>query len=60
MIILETGLKPVLFLFQERILEETSNENHADADCILVAVLSHGELGILYASDQPYKPDRLW
>ena len=31
-----------------------------DADCVLVAVLSHGEMGILYASDQPYKPDRLW
>jgi caspase 7 len=44
----------------ERILEEASNENHADADCILVAVLSHGELGILYSCDQPYKPDRLW
>ena len=25
-----------------------------------MAVLSHGEMGILYASDQPYKPDRLW
>ena len=23
-------------------------------------MLSHGELGILYANDQPYKPDRLW
>ena len=32
----------------------------SDADCVLVAVLSHGEMGILYASDQPYKPDRLW
>ena len=31
-----------------------------DADCVLVAVLSHGEMGILYACDQPYKPDRLW
>ena len=34
--------------------------NFSDADCVLVAVLSHGEMGILYASDQPYKPDRLW
>ena len=25
----------------------------------LISVLSHGELGILYASDQPYKPDTL-
>ena len=23
-------------------------------------VLSHGELGILYASDHPYKPENLW
>jgi len=44
----------------ERILEQSSMEDHSDADCILVTVLSHGELGILYASDQPYKPDRLW
>jgi len=44
----------------ERILENASLEDHSDADCILVAVLSHGELGILYSSDQPYKPDRLW
>jgi len=44
----------------ERILEELASENHSDADCVLVAVLSHGELGILYSSDQPYKPDMLW
>jgi len=44
----------------ERILESAALEDHGDADCILVTVLSHGELGILYASDQPYKPDRLW
>lgn len=44
----------------ERILENAAMEDHTDADCILVTVLSHGELGILYASDQPYKPDRLW
>jgi len=44
----------------ERILEQASMEDHSDADCILVTVLSHGELGILYASDHPYKPDNLW
>ena len=27
--------------------------------CIFL-VLSHGELGILYASDHPYKPENLW
>lgn len=44
----------------EAILQAAAEENHADADCIVVCVLSHGELGILYANDQPYKPDRLW
>ena len=45
----------------ERILEQASAEtNHSDHDCIFIAVLSHGELGILYASDHAYKPDRLW
>ena len=44
----------------ERILEQTSMEDHSDADCIFVAVLSHGELGTLYACDQMYKPDRIW
>jgi len=48
------------FKEMERILEELANDNHSDADCIFISVLSHGELGILYASDQPYKPDRLW
>jgi len=44
----------------ERVLEEVASHDHTDADCIFVAVLSHGEMGILYAQDQPFKPDRLW
>jgi len=44
----------------ERILEQAAMDDHSDDDCILVTVLSHGELGILYASDHPYKPDHLW
>lgn len=44
----------------DRVLHSVSLESHSDADCILVAVLSHGELGILYASDHAYKPDQLW
>jgi len=44
----------------DRTLENAALEDHSDADCILVTVLSHGELGILYASDHAYKPDRLW
>ena len=41
-------------------MEEVACYDHTDADCIFVAVLSHGEMGILYAQDQPFKPDRLW
>ena len=42
------------------ILQNLALEDHSDADCILIACLSHGELGILYASDHAYKPDKLW
>ena len=49
------------FKEMERVLEQASAEtDHSDADCILIAVLSHGELGILYATDHAYQPDRLW
>merc|ERR1712013_3233 len=44
----------------DRVLENAALEDHSDADCVLVAVMSHGELGILYGKDAPYKPDRLW
>jgi len=44
----------------DRVLENAALEDHSDADCVLVAVMSHGELGILYGRDSPYKPDRLW
>ena len=33
----------------DSILQNLALEDHSDADCILIAVLSHGELGILYA-----------
>ncbi|VVC43316.1 Hypothetical protein CINCED_3A009040 [Cinara cedri] len=35
--------------------------DYSDYDCLLMAVLSHGEQGIIYAKDGPYKPeDQLW
>lgn len=35
--------------------------DYSDYDCLLVTVLSHGEQGIIYARDAPYKPeDKLW
>lgn len=45
----------------EKLIDHLSqNDLHSDADCLFIAVLSHGEAGILYASDQAYKPDRIW
>lgn len=37
-----------------------AKKDHSESDCFLMAVLSHGELGILYARDTPYKPECLW
>jgi len=38
-----------------------ANKDYTDYDCILMAVLSHGEQGIIFAKDAPYKPDdKLW
>lgn len=34
--------------------------DHSNHDCLIVAVLSHGELGLLYAHDTPYKADTIW
>ncbi|XP_012263598.1 caspase-1-like [Athalia rosae] len=41
-------------------LEKVSELDHTDHDCLVVAVLSHGEMGILYAHDTPYKADTIW
>lgn len=43
-----------------RILEEVAEMDHSDHDCLVVVVLSHGELGLLYAHDTPYKADAIW
>lgn len=34
--------------------------NHTNYDCFVMFVLSHGEMGILYARDRAYKPENLW
>ncbi|KAI4495786.1 hypothetical protein M0802_008409 [Mischocyttarus mexicanus] len=44
----------------EIILKEASDSDHSDHDCLVVSVLSHGELGMLYAYDAPYKADIIW
>jgi caspase 7 len=37
-----------------------SQENHWLSDCLLVAVLTHGGKGELFAYDHTYDSDRLW
>ena len=41
-------------------IQQTAQMDHTDSDCLLVAVLTHGELGMLYAKDTHYKPENLW
>ncbi|CAG9840279.1 unnamed protein product [Diabrotica balteata] len=44
----------------EQHIRETAQTDHNKHDCLLISVLSHGEMGIIYAKDTPYKPDNLW
>uniref|UniRef100_A0A182N1J2 Caspase n=1 Tax=Anopheles dirus TaxID=7168 RepID=A0A182N1J2_9DIPT len=44
----------------QREIERVAQMDHSDADCILVTILSHGELGYLYAKDCQYKLDVVW
>lgn len=41
-------------------IDEVSRLDHADNDCILISILSHGELGYIYAKDVQYKLDSIW
>ncbi|XP_015590041.1 caspase-1 [Cephus cinctus] len=41
-------------------LERVADMDHSQHDCLVVSVLSHGELGILYAHDTPYKTEAIW
>lgn len=34
--------------------------DHSDSDCMLIAILSHGGLGCVYARDRPYKLESIW
>ncbi|XP_068155873.1 caspase [Drosophila tropicalis] len=43
-----------------RTVEFAASQNHKDNDCILVAILSHGEMGYIYAKDTQYKLDNIW
>ena len=35
-------------------------EDHSNADCFLVAVMTHGESGLLHSCDELYPVDTLW
>ena len=35
-------------------------EDHSENDCVLVALMSHGDENLLYAKDQECKPEKLW
>ncbi|XP_029160880.1 caspase-1-like [Nylanderia fulva] len=41
-------------------LQKVADMDHSEHDCLVIAVLSHGELGLLYAQDTAYKADSLW
>ncbi|KAJ3662325.1 hypothetical protein Zmor_006679 [Zophobas morio] len=41
-------------------IKQATKYDHTDHDCLCVAVLTHGDTGILYARDTQYKPDILW
>lgn len=41
-------------------LEKVSSGDHSDNDCILIAVLSHGERDSIWAKDRTYKLERLY
>ncbi|XP_037951914.1 caspase-like [Teleopsis dalmanni] len=43
-----------------RYIETAARKDHSDNDCILIAILSHGELGYIYAKDAQYKLDTVW
>ncbi|XP_046816165.1 caspase-1-like [Vespa crabro] len=41
-------------------LRNTSAEDHTDADCLIVTVMSHGDSNALHSADSVYSADMLW
>lgn len=41
-------------------VEKVSSEDHSDHDCIVLAILTHGEEGLLFARDGAYKHDQVF
>ncbi|CAH1119633.1 unnamed protein product [Phaedon cochleariae] len=42
------------------VLEVVSKMDHSESECLFIAVMSHGDKGILFAKDREYPTKRLW
>ncbi|XP_017865459.1 PREDICTED: caspase-1 [Drosophila arizonae] len=42
------------------VVSKAAAKDHTDNDCIVIAVMSHGEHGHLYAKDVQYRLDSIW
>ncbi|XP_050518888.1 caspase-like [Diabrotica virgifera virgifera] len=42
------------------VLSVVSKMNHTECECLIIAVMSHGDEGIIYARDQAYPTKKLW
>lgn len=42
------------------LFHSVSRADHSDHDCILISILSHGEMGYIYAKDTHYKLESIW
>ena len=50
-----------MFVTSSYIIFSVAGEDHSDADCLLVTVLTHGETSkFLYAQDSLYNVEDLW
>lgn len=43
-----------------KIIISVAKEDHSDADCLLICVMSLGDIDQIYAKDCTYHPDQLW
>ncbi|KAJ9575402.1 hypothetical protein L9F63_025647, partial [Diploptera punctata] len=43
-----------------QVLSTTSKEDHSNADCLMVVVMSHGDPGYLHSRDRRYQTEELW
>lgn len=43
-----------------QVVSKAAAKDHTDNDCIVIAVMSHGEHGHLYAKDVQYRLDSIW